>query len=244
MYMGSKKRLAKYIAPIVSDKTYYEPFVGSAAVTELVSDSADIHVSDYNPHLMRMYEELLANTPPEWFTIPAISESDYKEIRQQQDGAASGLVAAVGFGCSFGGKWWGGFARDKTGRNYWRNCTNSLKKQRDKLLHKRITLGTGSYEEQDYSAIGTIYCDPPYAKTTKYNAIKGGFNSDRFWLWCQDRARDGHRVFVSEFTGPNPSLGVSVDIVDTWLRKSDMVKREGDVTYDTTIEKLFKVGTA
>lgn len=44
-----------------------------------------------------------------------------------------------------------------------------------------------------------IYCDPPYANTTKY---KDKFDSEKFYEWCRQRKSDGHTVFVSEYTAP------------------------------------------
>jgi DNA adenine methylase len=45
-----------------------------------------------------------------------------------------------------------------------------------------------------------IYCDPPYINTTKYNH---DIDHNKFHEWCRDRAREGHTIFVSEYTAPD-----------------------------------------
>ena len=45
-----------------------------------------------------------------------------------------------------------------------------------------------------------IYCDPPYASTTKY---KDDFDHDKFWIWCEQKVKEGHSVYVSEYNAPN-----------------------------------------
>ena len=46
-----------------------------------------------------------------------------------------------------------------------------------------------------------IYCDPPYAGTTKYRF--GSFDSNSFWQWCRDMSKKGNTVIVSEYNAPD-----------------------------------------
>jgi len=45
-----------------------------------------------------------------------------------------------------------------------------------------------------------LYCDPPYANTTKYST---SFNSNKFWEWCDDMISYGYKVYVSEYNAPD-----------------------------------------
>jgi DNA adenine methylase len=44
-----------------------------------------------------------------------------------------------------------------------------------------------------------IYCDPPYAKTTKYSS---DFDSSKFWDWVREMSKD-NIVLVSECQAPD-----------------------------------------
>lgn len=56
-----------------------------------------------------------------------------------------------------------------------------------------------------------IYCDPPYANTTGY--ICGYFNHTEFYDFCENLARLGYKVFISEYWMP-PERFKSVFNVD------------------------------
>ena len=44
-----------------------------------------------------------------------------------------------------------------------------------------------------------IYCDPPYINTAGYI---GDFNHDEFYDWCIEKAKQGYKVFISEYDMP------------------------------------------
>ena len=44
-----------------------------------------------------------------------------------------------------------------------------------------------------------IYCDPPYINTAGYI---GDFNHDEFYDWCIEKAKQGYKVFISEYDIP------------------------------------------
>ena len=47
-----------------------------------------------------------------------------------------------------------------------------------------------------------IYCDIPYKNTTHYNTSKG-FDYERFYIWCQEKKNEGHRIYISEYDMPS-----------------------------------------
>ena len=44
-----------------------------------------------------------------------------------------------------------------------------------------------------------IYCDPPYINTAGYI---GDFNHDEFYDWCIEKAKQGYKIFISEYEMP------------------------------------------
>src|SRR5207253_2396603 len=74
------------------------------------------------------------------------------------------LTALAGFGCSFGGKWWGGVARD-------RRATNFALDAHSLVLAKVRNIGIATPLVADFQSIrptsGVVYLDPPYVQRTK-----------------------------------------------------------------------------
>ena len=87
----------------------------------------------------------------------------------------------------------------KSGRveHYQKEQINNILKQSIKISD--IVFKCCSYDALDIPANSVIYCDPPYNGTTKY---KDSFDSDAFWQWCRDKAKEGHTVYVSEYNAP------------------------------------------
>lgn len=45
------------------------------------------------------------------------------------------------------------------------------------------------------------YVEPPYDSTLQYRS--GTFDSEAFWVWCDELIQLGHQVFVSEYSAPD-----------------------------------------
>lgn len=195
-YMGSKARLAKYILPIMTryavGRTWVEPFMGACGMLDKVGFCNRIG-ADINPYIVALYDGVVNG----WVPPESISRELYCEIKNNKEHFDQRLVGFVGFGCSFGGKFFGGFASDKNGTNYALQSKNSLLEQGKRLKGCKFLCG-------DYSGINIppeslVYCDPPYKDATNYS---GGFNHDKFWSWCAKMSKSGHTVFVSEYSAP------------------------------------------
>lgn len=201
-YQGSKRRIAKQIidkciefAP--ESRIWIEPFVGGANVIDKVPTEYTKIGYDLSKPVIALFSALLAG----WCPPERISEEEYLDIRNNPQNYSEELYAFVGFTCSWGGKWWGGYARSGS-RNFAREGRDNLLKQLSKLVG--IELLCADYRNiklPEESAI--IYCDPPYKNTLQYNSTKSNFNSDEFWGWARQCATDGHYVFVSEYEAPN-----------------------------------------
>lgn len=88
-----------------------------------------------------------------------------------------------------------------------------------------------SYEDVKLEPESVIYCDPPYKGTDKYFS---DFDYDRFYDWCEDKAREGHKVFVSEYYMPE-------DRFTCIWSKSVLPKLAGGKAKTRKTEKLWMV---
>lgn len=199
MYQGGKTRIARPIAEILKAEpgtTYVEPFLGSAATFHLVAPSFDRAVgADLMPDLVMLWRAVLGGwTPPE-----NLSREEYEHLRTAPPSA---LRAFAGFPCSFGGKWFGGYARDpQSDRNFARTASRSILRRAEAM--RGSTILQADYRDLSH-LIGpgaVVYCDPPYADTTGY-AGPGAFDSAEFWRTAEGWARSGASVFVSEYAAP------------------------------------------
>lgn len=230
-YMGSKNRHAKEIIPYLmdghtEDMWYIEPFVGGANMIDKVP-CKNKYGLDVNPYLITMYKHIVNS---DWMPTDNYTEQEYREIRETKP-ENSPLTAYFGFALSYGGKWFGGWRRDREGkRDYVREAYNNAQKQFPLL--KGIKFACKSvFDIKDIPTKSTIYCDPPYQGTTKY---KDNFDHERFWDWCRYQASRGHRVFVSEYNAPDDFKCVWAKEVNSSLTKDTGSKKN--------IEKLFYKG--
>ena len=69
-----------------------------------------------------------------------ITLEQYQYIRDHKE-LDPVLAGFVGFGCSFGGKWYGGYARNKTGTNYALQSKRSLLKDMATLQNAEFVCG-------------------------------------------------------------------------------------------------------
>ena len=228
-YMGSKARIAKHILPIILEKRkdgqfYVEPFVGGANLIDKV-DGNRIG-SDINKYLISALEKI-RDEPNE---LPANkTEANEDLYKRAKNGLFSqGLKGYYGFALSYGGKWFGGWRRDKEGkRDYVAEAYRNAVKQSPFL--KGISFKKDSYDELLIPNNSIIYCDPPYEGTTKY---KDKFNHDLFWSWCREMTRKGHSVFISEYNAPSDFKCIWEKDITSSLTKNTGSKR--------ATEKLFK----
>jgi len=234
-YLGSKTRIAKYILPIIlkdrkEGQWYVEPFCGGCNSLDKVTGNRI--GADSNEYLIAMFDKLSRG----WLPKEMITEEDYNYIKLNKD-SDKALSGYVGFAMSFGGKWFGGYRRDVAGtsdneelkllneqtqsRRSFTDISNQAKKlQGVYFFHK-------SYNEFHFTKPCIIYCDPPYSGTTGY---KDRFDHAKFWEWCRAKAKEGHTVFISEYSAP-------ADFTCVWEGKQTTTVSRGDSKKAT--EKLF-----
>lgn len=208
-YMGSKNRIAKHILPIMLAEakknnitTWVEPMVGGGNMIDKVPNTFKRVGADYNRYLIDFFVSIQHGwTPPEH-----VSADQYQSIKSNKENDTK-LTFWAGIGCSYCGKWFGGYANDypenrrnKNGAlpNFQKEVRNGLMKQLPKI--KEVDFIFSSYENLIFTEKSLIYCDPPYDGTTKY---KDDFNHSKFWEWCRGKVSEGHIVFVSEYNAPD-----------------------------------------
>lgn len=201
-YVGSKNRIAREIIPIIQgyiDQTqatvYIEPFVGGANVIDKIDCQTRLGY-DAEPYVIATLQALQSG----WLPPKVITETDYKDIRDNKEKYAPELVGYCGYQLSFGSKFFGGYRRDKIGkRDYSKEAYNLVTSQIPKL--KDIKFDVKDYREIESVEGAVIYCDPPYMGTGKYTAT-GNFNYEEFYDWCK-KMSNKNIVLVSEYWMPS-----------------------------------------
>jgi DNA adenine methylase len=126
------------------------------------------------------------------------------------------------YGCSWGGKPWGGMARDGHGRNYAAQARKAL--LRDVLKIAGFAVLNFLAEKPAPTEL-LIYCDPPYRGRTSYGT---SFDHAAFDALCKRWARYT-TVLVSEYKAP----GVCV-----WERKRSAALRGAENSH---VERLYLI---
>lgn len=230
-YNGGKYRVAKELAAVISmfnPKVYWEPFVGAGNVIQYVNAPVKIG-SDLDIHIVSYLESVRDG----WLPPTEISEVEYQfyKLYEPRTRECYATKAAVGYGCSFGGKFFGGFARDpRKARNFARTTHDHARKQSPAL--KGIDFRNQSYIEFVPAGVNVIYCDPPYAGTTECGSRRH-FDSELFWAWCRAMVLTGVTVLVTEFAAPPFALEI-------WNREKFTDLRRADGNKVMT-ERLFMV---
>ena len=221
--------MQKKILPIIlkdrkEDQWYVEPFVGAFNVIDKVTGNRI--ANDSNIYLVELFRSIQSG----WIPPDLIDEAEYNFVKDSKDMLPEDYVGFVGIGCSYAGKFFGGYARGNDDKDNPRNCCLESKKnilsQYEGLQGIRIY--NLDYKDLPIPENSIVYCNPPYANTTKY---KNEFNHEEFWKWCEDLVNQGHQVFVSEYTAPDNWECVWSKKVNNTLTK-DTGSKQG-------VEKLF-----
>lgn len=226
-YLGGKSRIRKQLIPVIQayvTNRYVEPFCGACWIGEMVQANVRI-LTDLNAPLIEMWKELQKG----WIPPNEVDEDWYKYLKNTQEVTA--IAGFVGFTCSFGGKFYGGYARGALGRNYAKNGANSLLRRIPNLMSAKF--GWANYIDvmQRLKAGDVCYCDPPYSGTTKYYGLPE-MNYEEFWEICRQASQRGVIVLVSEYSAPD-----DFEAILTIQTKTDMNTKEGK---EIRLEKLFK----
>lgn len=234
-YLGGKVRLAKYIASeivqhIPFDGTYVEPFCGACAVAVKVAEyrpDVKIICNDLHPYLIALLKGVADGSfvPPN-----SLSEEEYRYIKAHKDENPA-LTGFAGFGCSFMGDWFHGYARCYEGgiplqEKHYRPKAEVAK---DNLLidfrESTIQFHNADYRALDIPEGAVVYCDPLYKTGTQYSGVPP-FDYPAYMRWAKELAKT-HLVFMSEYL-QNAEPGANIVWQRTYLgnaRTGDQKKR-------------------
>ena len=207
-YLGGKHEIGKRISEFLTEQCppehvpsgYLEPFCGSLGVFKHMTDKGykKYIASDIQPDLILMWKKVQKGA----LHLPThLSEDEYQALKKRH--SPSAMRAVAGFGLSFGGKFFGGYAQKwsgKSGRNFLNEFKASIEKIQPAIQAKKnVHFYNKSYA--DFKPHGMlIYCDPPYKHTQSY--VTDAFDHALFWatmrLWSKDNC-----VFISEENAPS-----------------------------------------
>jgi DNA adenine methylase len=197
-YLGGKHRLAKHLVKAiradVGNVPVWDAFCGGLSMATEFSKTGPGVASDVHPALIALYQAVRAGwTPPEHVT-----EAMWREAKMLPD--SDPMKGFAGFGCSFGGMYFGGYAKHNPGKLEHIYTKRALQRQLAALASWPI-VRLSFFDVTPGPINGIIYCDPPYAGTTGYST--GDFDHASFWARCQEWAQYT-AVYVSEFSCPTP----------------------------------------
>lgn len=201
--------------------------MGGASVTTRIKHRPLI-ASDKNQYVVALWQAVQAG----WVPPTEVDEKEYHRVKANQD-ENQALTAFVGVGCSFGAKWWGGYARPNSSNPFGyaghahRSCLKKV------LGLAGIVINHNNYDEIRPLPGDLVYCDPPYFNTV--NGYKAsGFDVNQFWSWCRDLATNGITVLVSEVSAPP-----DIRVLDSFNVKRAM--RSAEKSADNASEFLYIV---
>ena len=225
--MGGKSRISKQIAEILNsaidkDTPFVSLFCGSCAIESKVQ--ADVKIlNDKHPYLIAMWQALQNG----WMPPDVVTKEEYYRVKDNMDENPA-LTGFVGFGCSFGGKWWGGYAKDKRGDDYCGQAKRGLLK--DVLGVQSATFTCLDYKDVEIPDGAIVYADPPYANTTGYTV--GQFDTNEFWNYMRQLSKRCD-VYISEEYAPD-------DFECIWSKEKVRTLEKNDNVGRVKVEKLFK----
>jgi DNA adenine methylase len=214
-YLGGKARIiGKFVHLInaaVAGRALWEPFCGGLNASSALTPARHV-LTDVDPYLVTLLRAVVEDG---WLPdLNAVDADLYRQYRTNPD-VADPLTAFLGYGCSFGGKWFAGYvgfsydvhhlARGKASAAVKCHPLSAVKA----LLQARFTLADRAVEfgVRDFldgscpEGIDVIYADPPYRGVTGY-AGQGAFDSDAFWDVLRAHSAAGVTVFASEIEAP------------------------------------------
>lgn len=202
-YLGGKSRDAKRLAAAVNayrkpGQIVWDPFCGGLSMAAALSAAGPVVASDIHRPLIALYRAVRnGRDPPEH-----VSAEVYEESKLLRD--AYPMKGFCGFGCSYGGKWFGGFAKPnfKTpGHCHPHGYAPAARRAVIRDAPLPLHVGLFDFLESEPGPIDWIfYLDPPYARTTPYSGTPP-FDHDRFYRLCEAWAKHT-LVYVSEYACP------------------------------------------
>lgn len=234
-YFGGKARISKDLSlflnnQLKTNQPFVDLFCGSCNIISKIDSNRLRIANDKHFYLIEMWKHLKKG----WEPPKNLNKEQYISIKNNKD-LIPHLTGFVGFGCSFSGKWFGGYAKDNNDKNYCNEGHNSV-------LNKLNTLKDVKFQNKDYKDVfipfnSLVYCDIPYKDTTSYNKKEVGiFDHEEFYRWMLNKSKKGIKIFVSEY---KQNVPYQFKIVWEKQSKQDILNKKGEKT--KTTEVLFTI---
>lgn len=225
-YFGGKARISKELVAFLQqqlqpNQAFVDLFCGACNIVSKIKAPVRI-ANDIHPALIAMWKHVQKTGGSDLPT--SLTREEYYAVKEN---GPLWLQGFVGFGCSFAGKWWGGYACDKTGCNYCARARRSTIKKAN--LVKDVRFMCDSYQNVLIPQEALVYCDIPYKGTTSYGGIPE-FDHEAFYTW----ARKHENVYVSEYAKNVPEGATIV-----WRKKSRQGILDGSGKRRPTEEVLW-----
>lgn len=231
-YFGGKQKISKPLSEFLNNQlkenqTFVDLFCGSCNVITKIDDKRLRVANDRHKYLISMWKELQKG----WQPPTNLTKEGYYEVKDNQDDKPY-LTGFVGFGCSFAGKWFGGYASSDS-RNYCENAYNSTMKKLKNL--NNVQFYNLNYSDVDIPLGSLVYCDIPYKNTTQYNSKEvGKFDHDEFYKWVKNNSNK-YEIYISEYKENIPD-----DFEVVWEYNSKKDIRNSNGIQEKTTEVLIK----
>ena len=196
-YLGGKstiaKQLAAHLEPLVlPGGRMLDKFAGGFSVSAAIR-ARPLIASDLNQAVVTTMQCAQLG----WRAPLRLTESEYAALKLRDD-PRDPLTAFAAAGCSFGGKWWGGYARNNRGNDFVGAASRSIARKAKALVG--VTICCEDYREREPAPEDCAYLDPPYRDSVGYlDAI----DRAEFWRTARAWAIAGTAVRVSEYEAPD-----------------------------------------
>ncbi len=221
-YFGGKQRISGPLSDYLNkclkkEQPFIDLFCGACNVISKIDNNRLRIANDKHEYLIAMWKALQEG----WEMPNNISEEQYLYIKNHKD-ENKPLTGFVGFGLSYSGKWFGGYCRGNTDRNYCLNAKNSNNKILPLIMD--VKFYCRDYKDLKIPTNSLIYCDIPYKGTTQYdNKEVGKFNHDEFYDWVRNNS-DKYDIYISEYKENIPD---DFKIVWEYASKKDIRDKNG-----------------
>lgn len=150
-----------------------------------------------------------------WIPPESVTETEYKALSFAKPSPARGFA---GFACSYGGKWFGGYARGSG--DYAAQGSRGLIKDSEHL--KNVSYLCSDFSKVEVNAGDIVYADPPYSGTTKYSAT---FSSLKFWFTVRKWRELGATVYISEYRAPDDATCIWESSTHGFMKGKQVIEK-------------------